>query len=37
VRRSAWSGKPGCGQSLPQTKRSGAALTNACAILVASG
>src|SRR2546423_1854245 len=32
-----WLGKPGCGQSLPQTKRSGAALTKACAILVASG
>src|SRR5437763_9436305 len=30
-------GKPGCGQSLPHTRRSGAALTNACAILVASG
>ena len=31
------SGKPGCGQSLPQTRRSGAALTKACAIVVASG
>src|SRR5947209_14018861 len=28
---------PGCGQSLPHTMRSGAALTKACAIMVASG